>query len=300
MNDTESGNFHGVHSLKFAKDTLWEKTKRLMGLLFPAEVPVFFAVLVSLLGVSEVITNDNDSIKFWDVLWPSLIVSMAVAFYRALHSYFTYCPEELQSESDDVKKVYREKKVAWQYIMARSMLKSRIEVYRNSISRIQRGAEYVCPHKLDVHEYIRWGSLRTTAIPRLLDSVIIQFTNELPTIISEVDDDVSLSEFKLRIDYIGELYREIRDIEKDSYSVVPPEGFEIAHGFSRGWVSPIELAIDEFLGFLDSAAGVNERSFKAGNIQIPAISVEVNAVPHLDDYLNAMTKAVELYVSENP
>ncbi|MCQ2031605.1 hypothetical protein [Stutzerimonas zhaodongensis] len=299
MEDSESGYFRGEHTLKFSKDTFWEKTKRMGLFVFPSEMPTFFTILVALLGVSEVITKGNDRITFIDVLWPSLIVSFVVAGYRAVYSYSTYCPEELQSELDVVKKTYRLKKVAWQYVMARAMLKSRIEVHRNSISRIQRGAEYVGPLKLDVQEYIRWGSLRSTAIPRLLNAVIIQFANELPTVISDLEDGVTLSEFKLRLDYIGELCQEIRNIELESYRVLPPEGFEVAHSYTRGWTDPISFAINEFLGFLDSASEVTEESLKAGNIQIPAISVVINTVPHLDDYIEAMTEAVSLYASDN-
>ncbi len=276
------------HTLSFSEKNLRETAVEIATHTFPNEIPTFFALLISTLGVSEVITKNLPNITFIDYLVPATAISLAAAFYKGFTSYLKHIPAELAPEGELVQKLYRKKKIGWQYAIALEMINNRIETHEKSIARIVRGSEYLKPIKLNAPEYMNWAQERPERIIRLVKAVTTQFVHELPKYISGLDETVRPSEFKIQIDYIGELYREIRDFEAESHQIVPPKSFETAHELGHNWSSTLRKAASQFISILEQLKDLDKDSLKKGTANVPHTSVTIDPIGYLEDYLKEL------------
>lgn len=296
--EEEANTYQETHTLHLSKKSIFELSKDILKFIFPAEIATFFATLIAVLSVAEVVTKDIPDTSSIDYLIPSIIISLITASYKGITAYIKHIPAELESESESIQKTYKRQKLGWQYKIALEMITQRIDSHEKSIERISRGSEFIKPRRVDLEEYIAWSQERTTTIIRLMKSVTRQFVNELPRTISELDLKVKLSEFKIQIDYIGSLYKEIRDFEAESYQIVPPDELEDAHKLTHNWSSTLRIAGNQFLEYLHIIQTFDEKSIRKGTAKIPEISVTILPISFLDDYLKELAAGIEKHQCE--
>jgi len=173
-----------AHSFSFSEKTKAEFIKEFFAY-FGKEAGTFLATAITLWAMAEVLAAATDGhAPIGDLAVPVLVVALIVTVYRAYRKQQSYVPEVLSSESSAVKRMFRQQRCGWNAALARQMLIDRIGEAEATLERIELGAEYVQPRRVEQQEYITWLQTRPTAMLRLVRSAMILVTSELPAAIS--------------------------------------------------------------------------------------------------------------------
>lgn len=181
--DRDDGLYSGSHTFSFTEKTwyehVWEYCKKM-----PAEIGVFAALVISTGAIAEVISRaSGEYVSIEELAGPILLFSSTVLLYRMYRSKRDYVPNALVGESEAVKYIFVKQKCGWNAALAKRMLEDRIRNVDASMERINRGAEFIEPRKVDRSCYIDWLQSRPESLTRMIRSVALMCTQEVPIVV---------------------------------------------------------------------------------------------------------------------
>ena len=288
---SEDGKHTEQHSVSFNSIGWYERVRRVTSFL-PEQVPLFAAVTASFWGVAEVFSEIvGEALPLKTLASPALLTAFVVALYRAGRSYMDYVPEALISETESCRKIYRKGRLGWQFALANEMLKERIGRLNRVLRRIDNGAHFVSPEHLKGPEYLAWLMERPEILLRLVRAITMQCTLELPEVLARTRGEADLVELKDSVEQLTLLYEEAIKFGLSVRGVKPLEEVREAHELMFGWSSPLIQGISDFLGILLTISRFNAKRHKEGVDEIPTFSMEIKAIPNIDEFLKIIHSA---------
>lgn len=248
---------------------LREYAKRLPGVL-----NIFIATIISLWAIAEilmVVTNNRVSLRYF--VLPVILLALVVSMYKAYLIQKQYVPEYLKSESEKTQQIYRKQKCGWQFKIAMQMLVERIQATEATLDRIKRGTEFVKPNEMDYQNYIDWLCIRPEVMLRLLQSVSLICTKDLPSILATTKSESDLKYLRNEIEALANMYEIAKNLELECHEILPPEKLKSVHEMTYGWTDPIRKGVQHFLEILNDLSNIDRKQIKDG--KIPALSFEI-------------------------
>lgn len=280
----EDGLHSGEHNIQFTEKRWYEAVLDFFRFL-PAEAPTFATLVVTLWALAEVIMaaagNRAPVVTFAISV---LVIAAMVTGLRAYGRFKNYVPTALQSEAVQVQQIFRKQRCGWQLALTRLMLNNRISSAEIELDRVIRGAAFIPPQQLKSPEYFSWLTSRPEAIQRLVHSVAVLCTQDLPGVVAGVRDEGGLARLKVEVDALAALYSHAKDFEIECHEIVPPEPFEDAHKMTHGWTQTIRSGVAEFLTILDKLASLDAKALQAGTIEPPSFNITFDAPDNLDEF----------------
>jgi hypothetical protein len=292
--------YSGSHTVTFTETRWYERVRRFLPYL-PREIPLFATVTISFWGVAQVLAEiGGEQITLGALATPALLTAFVVAAYKAFLKYRAWVPEALASESKATQGIFRHGKCGWQFALAGQVLTERLATSDRTLDRVALGSEFLVPKRLALDDYSRWLQDRPATLQRLVRSVAIQCTSELPAVLASTKSEEQLSEVKSGVSQLAALYRFAADFEVECHSVQPPEPFEELHKMTYGWSEPIRDGIRDFMDILAQLAAIDRKTLRSGKVAVPTFNIEFKSPPNIDDFsrkldaidINAMVEAV--------
>lgn len=284
----EDGQHAEQHSVSFNSIAWYERVRRVTSYL-PEQIPLFAAVTASFWGVAEVLSEiAGEVLPLRTLAGPALLTAFVVALYRAVRSYMDYVPEALISETESCRKIYRGGSLGWQFALANEMLKERIERLNRVLRRIDNGAQFIFPRHLAGAQYLTWLKERPEVLLRLVRSITMQCTLELPEILARTSKEADLVELRDSVEQLALLYEEAIEFELSVRGVKPLEELTEAHRMMFGWSSPLREGISDFLDILVKISRFDAKRHKEAVDEIPSFSMEFKSIPNIDEFLEAI------------
>lgn len=281
---SNDGKYSGAHTFTFTETRWYERVRKFLPYL-PREIPLFAAVAASSWGVAEIVAEASGAkVALRELAVPALVISCAVAVYRAFSKYRSYVPEALVKESRTTQEIFRKGASGWQFGMARQMLTERLAMADRTLSRVESGAEFIRSKQLPIDEYTKWLQDRPSIISRLGHSVAVQCTSDLPRTLASVKSEDQLTDLKAGVSQLAALYSFAAEFEVECHGVQPPEPFEELHQMTRGWSGPIRDGIREFLAILAQLETVNRKALIAGTARVPNFNIAFDPPPTLSEF----------------
>lgn len=281
------------HTLTFTRTT-WTDRVRAFAPYLPKETPLFAAVTASFWGVAEVLSEiDGQALSLQNLAIPALVTAFSASFYKAVQKYRTQITEPLLSESKASQSIHRRGKSGWQFALAFQMLNERTENSDMALQRIENGAHFAAPIHYDEDEYIAWIKRRPDTLIRLIRSVAVQCTSELPSVLANPLDADFLIKLKDSVSQLSSLYEITVEFELQSRAVCPPERFETANEMTFGWSSPIRDGIREFLFILKQLSEIDPKATGQSEIPLPTFSIQFNPPPNIDSFIREIERAAD-------
>lgn len=280
----DDGQYSGAHNIEFTEKRWYEAALEYLKFL-PSEAPTFAALVISLWALAEVIMAAvGNRAPVANFAAPILTVSVIAISFKAYIRFKNYVPATLKSESPQVKQIFRKQRCGWNMAITRQMLDDRISRAEIELERVMRGAAFILPTHLNGREYFSWLVSRPDTIKRLLRSVSVLCTHDLPNIVGDVKDEGGLSRLQVEVDALAALYLHLKDFEIDCHKVMPPEPFEEVHEMTHGWTEPIRRGVDEFLTVLEQLASLDAKSIKEGTLEPPSFEIKFEAPENLEGF----------------
>jgi hypothetical protein len=284
------GIYDTQHTVTFTETSLLDRLKRFAPFL-PKEIPLFAAVTISFWGVAEVLAEfGGGAISLKSLAAPALATAFAVTSYKAVQKYRASVPEALSDESSASRSIHRKGRCGWQFALALQMLKERTNSSDRMLQRIENGASFVAPQVLDHKEYLDWIRRRPEVVLRLLRSVAVQSTSELPSVLAKPHSDSFLVDLKDSVSELSKLYQETVTFELESRSVDPPDELTKAHEMTYGWSNPIRDGIREFLGVLEQISQIDPRSARNDGSPPPSFGIKFDPPPNIDEFTQELKR----------
>jgi len=242
----------------------------------------------------------DNRIPLRDLALPVLLTSLVVAMHRAFSKYRSYVPDALLSESKTTQNIYRMGRLGWQLALARQMLSERIQNVEATLNRVAEGAEFIKPRRMSSDDYFGWLQDRPETLQRLVHSVTVQCISELPKVIGRCRTEEQLSELKLGIHALAELYQYARDFEVKCHQIVPPDMFRDVHEMTHGWTKPIRDGIGKFMEILEQLSSLDKKTIKEGTASLPQFDIVFDSPKNIDEFcerINAINASNPSYCS---
>lgn len=285
---SDDGKYQGQHTITFSQTSWTERLRKFFPYL-PREIPLFATVVISFWGVAEVLSQlGGETLSLKNLAVPALVTALVVVVYKAIQKFRAYVPESLASESRATQAIFRKGVCGWQFALALQMLNERTESYDRTLVRVENGAYFVYPRHLDSSEYIDWIKERPEVLTRLIRAVAVQCVSEIPLILAETRDELSLPALKDSVVQLSSLYKETLDFEVQSRSTHPPEQLSEVHEMTYEWSRPIRLGIQEFIGVLKSLSEISAKDLKAKTVAPPNFSIKFEPPPNIDEFVRRL------------
>ena len=202
------------------------------------------------------------NLEGWRMYAAGLVFSGLVALARAIHVYSRGCPEGLESESTQAKRIAQMQRPHWEVRLARQLLQDRITTLDRQLSDLLDGRVFVAIEKqLDIVEYSKWAQLQLDNVKRMLSVAKHLVLHDFPLAISSKEgscaDPVAIL---VAVERIADLYAASVSFERHNQSVAPPEALVRLHDLQRGWTGSIRDGIQELFAFLDRMAEIDPKS----------------------------------------
>ncbi len=282
---SENGIYQGDHVMRFTERKWYEYIKE-YGKRLKEEAPHILPLTGTLWGFAYILAEALDGqASIGSLALPVIITALLAVLYKAWLKLKTYTPEALQDEIEAAKTIYRKQKCGWQFALAEQMLANKIENIDLTLKRIRKGSEFIEPVYMTAEEYYNWLKLRPAALKKLMHATMIQCTDEIPAMLSDLDDsETKLKELKIRLTALVQLYEHTVRYETECYQIVPQEPFIDLHEMTFGWTEPIQRSINEFMGVLHSLATIDRRLLMAGKVQPAKFNIIVKAPENTGDF----------------
>lgn len=280
----EDGLHKGQHNIQFTEKRWYESVWEFLRFL-PGETPTFVALVVSLWAMAEVIMAAAGNRVSIETLAASVLaVAVTAAGFKAHRRFRSYVPKTLQPESAQVQQIFRKQRCGWQLALTHQMLIDRIGKAEIELDRVSRGAAYVRPKHLSGRDYLSWLTSRPKAIQRLVHSVAVLCTQDLPAIIADTRDEGALDRLQVEVEALAALYQHAKNFEMECHEIVPPEPFGDVHKMTHGWTQTIRDGAAEFLGVLSQLASLDAKAIAAGEIQPPSFNIVFKVPGNIDEF----------------
>jgi hypothetical protein len=281
----ENGIYQNEHLMRFTEKPWYEHLGAFCNHLRSESSNMFVIVITFGGSVYALVEALGSKATIGSFAWPIVTVAVVVIFYRAHNNYKNYAPEALQDESDTVKRIYREQRCGWQFNLAKQMLYDRTTNIDLTLNQIKRGAVFIAPEYLSPTEYYEWLTLRPVALSRLVDSVMVQCTDEMPAFLKDVDrGEKMLPEFKGRIIALTQLYEQTKLYEIECYQILPQDPFTKLHELTKGWTEPIQKGINEFMQILTVLSTIDRKLLKKDKVQPPKFNIIIKAPENVKEF----------------
>ncbi|MDH7453710.1 hypothetical protein QF205_11625 [Luteimonas composti] len=190
---SDNNEYGAQHSVKFSEVTWYERLRKIAAYV-PDQVPLFATVTVLFWGVAEVVSElGGETLSLRNLAAPALATALVISVYKAIQAYAKYVPEALSDESLSAKKVFRQGRCGWQFALAREMLLERIRAVDRKLKRVETGAQFIRPTHLPAADYLSWLQKRPEILQRLIRSVAVQCTSDMPKILAVTTDEATLA-----------------------------------------------------------------------------------------------------------
>ncbi|MFB4202649.1 hypothetical protein KBTX_01651 [wastewater metagenome] len=280
----DDGQYSGSHKISFTEKRWYEHGWDYCTWL-PQQLGTFASVAISLWAVAEVLmVASGRRVSIDELAVPILVVAIIVVLYRAYSAKHEYVPAPLHGESKAVKDIFQKQRCGWNAALAKQMLEDRLEEADGALSRIDKGAEYIPPQKLEYDEYLTWLQTRPEVVLRMVHSAALLCTQEIPVAIGSAKDEEALPELRREVEALSSLYTCAKDAEVEWHGVLPPEDFEGVHEMMYGWTQPIRKGVHQFLGVLAELESVDRKALKKGIASLPAFSIVFESPPNIEEF----------------
>ncbi len=278
------GLYSSEHTVSFSEKR-WYEHLRAFSRYISGEIAAFIALVISLWGVIEVMAQIADNpVPLKDLVLPVLAVSSIVIIYKAFSKYRSYVPDSLKSESKIIQQIFWKQKCGWQFALARQMMEDRIQEHESTLARIASGAEFIPPKTIPSDDYIVWLNDRPETVIRLIRSVAIQSTSELPRCLAHASSEEHLGDIKRRVLSLVSLYEQAKYFEIECHQIVPPEAFSKVHEMTYGWTEPIRKGVQEFMEIIGKLSSIDVRELKAGTAAPPSFSITFESPSNIEEF----------------
>ncbi len=282
---SENGIYQSNHVMRFTERKWYECIKE-YSKRFIEEAAHFIPFTGTLWGFAYILTEAMDSkTSIGSLALPVIITALLAVLYKAWLKFKSYTPEALQDENETTRNIYRKRKCGWPFALAEQMLANRIENIDLTLNRIKKGAEFIEPKYVTADEYYNWLKLRPAALKQLVRATMIQCTDEIPALLSDLDEsEAELKELKIRLTALVQLYEHTMRYETECYQIVPQEPYIDLHKMTFGWTEPIQRGIYEFMGILHSLSTIDRKLLEAGKVQPPNFKITVQVPENISEF----------------
>lgn len=285
---TNENRYVGEHTISFTETRWNERLWRFLPYL-PREIPLFATVTISFWGIAEVLAEiGGERLGLKDLAIPALATSLVVAAYKAIQKYRAYVPEALLAESKAIRAIFRKGASGWQFSLARQMLLERTGAFDRTLDRIENGAHYIAPRTLELSQYMNWLQDRPKILRRLVRSVAVQCTLELPSVLAVTKDEKNLLDLKDSVYQLSSLYQAATDFELECRSIEPPEQLSDIHQMMYGWSAPIRSGVREFMSILEILEKIDPKAIKAGSVELPNLNIKFMPPENIDAFVERL------------
>lgn len=278
---------HEEHSVTFNKLGPWERAQEFLRYL-PRELPAFASVTLSFWAITEIlIVIVENQVDRAALAAPAAVVGAIAALFRAYRSYQAYVPNVLYGEGIKAQRLYRKRKLGWQWSIAREMLWNRVRPLDSELDRIRRGAEFVEPKRILNSEYFEWLRSRPDALGRLIHAATAQCTRDVPAVIGGAVSEDQLEDMKIQIQALADLYAKTTRFERECHAIMPPEDFAGVHEMTYGWTDSIRQGIRQFIDIVTEFGELDKATIKeitSGRRDLPSFTIKFDVPENLDQF----------------
>jgi hypothetical protein len=203
--------------------------------------------------------------------------------------YVNECPAGFEATSKKARRLAQLQPRKWEASLALQLLAERIGPIDRECRRLQAGQEYVPSRQMHTYsEYWAWANDR----PHNMKNMLV-LTNQLlvhefmPSIVSQ-NRDTSPIRILSAIEALERVYRASTEFDRETRTVIPPDGYERLHRLQFGWADPIRDAIRQLLQLLNKIREVDRKSNET-------LALEVNFAPPVgyEEYVEECDKLVD-------
>lgn len=290
MNLNTEENIQMKHIITFTEKTWyefsWEYIKKL-----PGTFNVFITTVLSLWAIAKilmVVTKNRVPIGYF--AFPVMLLALVFSMHKAYLAQRQYVPDSLKNESINTQRIYRKQKCGWHAAIAMQMLTERIQSAEATLDRIKRGTEFIYPREMDYEEYMAWLRIRPEVMLRLIQSVKLLCTRDLPSILATTKSENDLKYLCNEIEALANMYNLAKNIELEYHEIIPPEEFKHVHEMTYGWTDSIRKGVRDFIEILDKLANINRKDIKSGNISAPSFEIIFDAPKNIDEFCKRLNR----------
>jgi len=181
-------------------------------------------------------------------------VSLAISLLWSVRVYVNSTPDGLGNESTVARRIAQLQRPHWEARLARQLLRDKLLPLDMQQSELLQGRVYVAAtRKMDLEDYHLWMTVRPSNLMQMVEVAKRLVVEEVPdAIASRPGRPPDPKKVLLVIERLSDLYAEAVSFERESFTVLPPEGFETLHRLQRGWTKPIQNGIHQLFDLLDS------------------------------------------------
>jgi len=219
-----------------------------------------FGVIMTALGAASYFLDF--SLSGWIAFATAVVLAVAVAFARSVHSYVNACPAGLEGESTTSRRIAQIQRPKWECRLARQLLEERLRQLDVELENLLHGRVFVpVERQLDPQDYVAWVRIRPGNALRLADVAKQLLVADFPASLAPTEkgpaDPVRIVKIA---DLIQGLYSDTVRFERAARTVEPPASLSLLHGFQMGWTDPIRGGVRQMFQFLDSVLAVDPKA----------------------------------------
>jgi len=219
-----------------------------------------FGVLMTGVGAASYFLNA--SLRGWAAFVIVIVLAVALALAKSVHSYVNRCPAGLENESAESQRIAQIQRPKWEFRLARRLLEERLRDLDVELEDLLGGRVFVpVERQLDPQDYIAWVQTRPANALRLVDVakrlLVFDFPAALLSNEGRPADPVRIVDV---VDLVQGLYSETVQFERASRTVEPPETLGALHDFQMGWTDPIREGVRQIFQFLDGVLAVDPKT----------------------------------------
>jgi hypothetical protein len=203
--------------------------------------------------------------RFGLLIPPILAFSAAIAtgVISAITSTFLRyrdeCPEGLEDEPVDVRRLAVYQRPGWEFRLMKRLLEDRLSALDEELRVLLEGEAFVPVEKrLSLPEYTEWMQRRINNIQRMSKVAAGLIEHRfLRSLSGDPEEPPQPRDVVADVDRMSEFYEQTVDFERKAHSIAPPEGFNRLHELQKAWTAPIREAIQQLSELLEDLSNPN-------------------------------------------
>ncbi|KLN64849.1 hypothetical protein [Vibrio sp. VPAP30] len=240
--------------------TWLEHVQRLIFQEWKQFVGYLFASIAGAFGVVELFKFFLPHLELNNIKILFILVAIGLVFslLHCIHAYCTRVPSGLETESKEVHKIVRRKRLFWEYALFHQLLEDRITEIDRELTDILSNRVYVkFSQNLNDDEYMKWLQLRPKNMLKLVEVAKQLFIRELgPNLSSNEENELCYMNIVQFADLVSGLYRDLYEYEVEGRQISAPDDFDLLHEIQSSWVVSIR---DGFYQMMSITKGIATR-----------------------------------------
>lgn len=193
---------------------------------------------------------------------------------------------DLANENQTVKDIAIKKPLAWEFLLAAALLKSRMININRSYDELAKGLVFQPSKIYDLNSFSQWSRQTSENIIRLVSILMIIFNKEIIKAVGEPGVAGNVIEIKSCIDKIDSVCKELLKWEYELQGIIAPNEVKEIPELMKGWT---KIIIDE----INKLPNLIEQSFTKENIDKSEpinITITFNPPTNIDKVMEIIDK----------